>query len=127
MVAVGSGHPDGAADAVLRALPVLIGALLLYLGVMIAQPFVMELIPGFGRSELTGTYFGIFYVVSGIAAAVGNTVVGWAMDTGRKGDADWLPWACCALFGLASALGVAWMHRLGSLPPPSKPAVPATV
>ncbi|WP_340375235.1 MFS transporter [Streptomyces sp. SS7] len=119
LVVGSSGHP------VLRALPVLIGALLLYLGVMVAQPFVMELIPGFGRSELTGTYFGIFYVVSGIAAAVGNTVVGWAMDAGERGGADWLPWACCALFGLASALGVAWLHRLGSLPMPSKPAVPA--
>ncbi|MDN3027444.1 MFS transporter [Streptomyces sp. S.PB5] len=121
LVVGSSGHP------VLRALPVLAGALLLYLGVMVAQPFVMELIPGFGRSELTGTYFGIFYVVSGIAAAVGNTIVGWAMDAGERGGADWLPWACCALFGLASALGVAWLHRAGSLPTPSKPAVPATV
>ncbi|MEV6168562.1 MFS transporter [Streptomyces sp. NPDC051954] len=101
----------------LAALPVLLGTLLLYLGVMIASPFVMELIPGFGRPELTGTYFGIFYVVSGIAAAVGNTVVGWAMDTGER-----LPWLCCALFGLASAGGVAWLHRRGALP-----AVPAPV
>lgn len=121
LAAGASGNP------VLRTLPVLIGALLLYLGVMVAQPFVMELIPGFGRPELTGTYFGIFYVLSGIAAAVGNTVVGWAMDTGERGDAGWLPWACCALFGLASALGVAWLHRLGSLPTPSKPAVSAAV
>ncbi|WP_328935051.1 MULTISPECIES: MFS transporter [unclassified Streptomyces] len=126
VVTVGSGGPDGAADAALRALPVLVGALLLYLGVMVAQPFVMELVPGFGRSELTGTYFGIFYVVSGIAAAVGNAVVGWAMDTGERGDAGWLPWACCALFGFASALGVAWLHRLGSLPTPTRPAVSAT-
>ncbi|MEV1076767.1 MFS transporter [Streptomyces sp. NPDC050211] len=95
----------------LAALPVLLGTLLLYLGVMIASPFVMELIPGFGRPELTGTYFGIFYVVSGVAAAVGNTVVGWAMDTG-----DRLPWLCCALFGLASAGGVAWLHRRNALP-----------
>ncbi|CAL9330473.1 Multidrug resistance protein MdtH [Streptomyces sp. enrichment culture] len=122
----GSAGPDGTADAVLRALPVLAGALLLHLGVMVAQPFVMELIPGFARPELTGTCFGIFYVVSGLAAAVGNAVVGWAMDAGERGGAGWLPWVCCALFGLASALGVAWLHRIGSLPAPSKPAVPAT-
>ncbi|MFC5213507.1 MFS transporter [Streptomyces coerulescens] len=91
--------------------PVLLGALLLYLGIMIASPFVMELIPRFGRPELTGTYFGIFYVVSGVAAAVGNTVVGWAMDTG-----DRLPWVCCAVVGTASACGVAWLHRRGVLP-----------
>jgi len=124
-MAAGSGGPDDTADAVLHALPVLVGALLLHLGVMVAQPFVMELVPGFGRPELTGTYFGIFYVFSGIAAAVGNTVVGWAMDAGERGDADWLPWTCCALFGLVSALGVARLHRLGALPSPSKPAVPA--
>ncbi|WP_405966158.1 MFS transporter [Streptomyces sp. NBC_00015] len=125
VTADGSGGPDGTADAVLHALPVLVGVLLLYLGVMVAQPFVMELVPGFGRAELTGTYFGIFYVFSGVAAAVGNAVVGWAMDTGERGDAGWLPWTCCALFGLVSALGVTWLHRLGSLPSPSKPAVPA--
>ncbi|MEF9907031.1 MFS transporter [Streptomyces sp. P9-A2] len=123
----GGGAPGGAADAALRALPVLAGALLLHVGVMVAQPFVMELIPGFGRPELTGTYFGIFYVVSGVAAAVGNTVVGRAMDTGRHGGAEWLPWACCALFGLVSALGVARLRRLGSLPAPPKSAAPATV
>jgi hypothetical protein len=83
---------------------------------MIASPFVMELIPGFGRPELTGTYFGIFYAVSGVAAALGNTVVGWAMDTGEGTGAEWLPWVFCAVFGPASAAGVAWLHRRGALP-----------
>ncbi|MGC5237621.1 MFS transporter [Streptomyces albogriseolus] len=127
LTASGSGQPDGLVDGVLRVLPVLAGALLLSLGVMVAQPFVMELIPAYGRPGLTGTYFGAFYVVSGVAAAVGNTVVGWAMDTGGRAGTDWLPWVCCALFGLVSALGVAWLRRLGSLPAPSEPAVPATV
>ncbi|MGW0335973.1 MFS transporter [Streptomyces sp. NPDC003011] len=113
-----------ASGGLLDAVPVLLGALLLYLGVMIASPFVMDLIPGFGRPGLTGTYFGIFYVVSGIAAAVGNAVVGWAMDTGERTGANWLPWACCALFGVASAGGVAWLHRRGALPA-AVPAVPA--
>ncbi|MBE4740292.1 MFS transporter [Streptomyces caniscabiei] len=107
------------------AVPVLLGALLLYLGLMIASPFVMELIPRFGRPELTGTYFGIFYVVSGAAAAVGNTVVGWAMDTGERGGHAWLPWVCCAVFGLMSAAGVGWLRRLGALPAPPEAAVPA--
>ncbi|GAA3502837.1 MFS transporter [Streptomyces prasinosporus] len=126
LVPVTSGAPDGAVDAALRALPVLAGALLLHLGLMVAQPFVMELVPGFGRPELTGTHFGIFYVVSGVAAAVGGTVVGWAMDTGRHGGAAWLPWACCALLGLASALGAARLRRRGLLPAPPEPAVSVT-
>lgn len=103
------------------AVPVLLSALLLYLGLMIASPFVMELIPRFGRPELTGTYFGIFYAVSGIAAALGNTAVGWAMDAGERGGHAWLPWVCCALFGLASAGGVALLHRRGALPAPVAP------
>ncbi|MDX2604502.1 MFS transporter [Streptomyces caniscabiei] len=107
------------------AVPVLLGALLLYLGLMIASPFVMELIPRFGRPELTGTYFGIFYVVSGVAAAVGNTVVGWAMDTGERGGHAWLPWVCCAVFGLMSAAGVGWLRRLGALPATPEAGVPA--
>ncbi|WP_327593110.1 MFS transporter [Streptomyces chartreusis] len=103
------------------AVPVLASALLLYLGIMIASPFVMELIPRFGRPELTGTYFGIFYVVSGIAAAAGNTVVGWAMDAGENAGRAWLPWVCCAVFGAASAGGVAWLRRRGALPAPAEP------
>ncbi|MEV0602223.1 MFS transporter [Streptomyces sp. NPDC050315] len=120
-----TGPPGSLGAAALRALPVLAGALLLYLGVMIAQPFVMELIPDFGRAELTGTYFGLFYVVSGIAAAVGNTVVGWAMDAGGQ-DAGWLPWACCLVFGLLSAAGVGWLHKLRALPERA-PAGPVAV
>ncbi|MFE5867270.1 MFS transporter [Streptomyces roseifaciens] len=107
---------------VLGLLPVLGGALLLYLGVMVAQPFVMEMIPGFGRPGLTGTYFGIFYAVSGIAAALGNALVGWAMDTGGRDGTQWLPWACCLALGLASAGGVAWLHRLRALPAATVPA-----
>ncbi|MFE9680176.1 MFS transporter [Streptomyces sp. NPDC006285] len=106
----------GAAPRVWHAVPVLAGVLLLYVGVMVAQPFVMELVPRFGRPELTGTYFGIFYMVSGVAAAVGNTVVGRAMDAGEQGGAAWLPWACCLVCGLASAGGVTWLRRLGALP-----------
>jgi hypothetical protein len=107
---------SGASPEPWHAVPVLVGVLLLYVGIMVAQPFVMELIPGFGRPELTGTYFGIFYMVSGIAAALGNTVIGWAMDTGDHRAATWLPWACCLLFGLASAGGVTWLRRLKALP-----------
>ncbi|MFD7133579.1 MFS transporter [Streptomyces sp. NPDC059894] len=118
---VAGSAPGGWLDAV----PVLLGALLLYVGLMVATPFVMELIPRFGRPELTGTYFGVFYVVSGVAAAVGNTAVGWAMDTGERGGSGWLPWVCCALFGLASAAGVAWLHRRGALPGSPVPAAAA--
>lgn len=123
---VTSGAPPDAdvSHAALRAIPVLAGALLLQTGLMVTQPFVMELIPDFGRAGLTGTYFGVFYVVSGIAAALGNAAVGWAMDTGQSIGAGWLPWACCLVLGLVSAVGIVRLHRRGTLPgrPVSVPA-----
>ncbi|MFD5067478.1 MFS transporter [Streptomyces sp. NPDC058369] len=122
---VTSGPSAGAGDlpgALPHLTPVLMAALLLQTGLMMAQPFVMELVPAFGRSRLTGTYFGIFYVVSGIAAALGNAAVGWAMDTGGRTGAGWLPWACCLGLGLASAAAVARLHRVGALPGEPAPA-----
>ncbi|MEU4733401.1 MFS transporter [Streptomyces sp. NPDC023588] len=103
-------------------LPVLAGALLLHLGVMIAQPFVMELIPAFGREGLTGTFYGLFYAVSGIAAALGSAAVGWAMDTAGHTGPAWLPFACCLALGLVSAAAVARLHRRRALP--AEPGAP---
>ncbi|WP_326598211.1 MFS transporter [Streptomyces sp. NBC_01803] len=110
---------DAPGGPVPRLLPVLAGAALLYLGVMAAQPFVMELIPAFGRQALTGTRFGLFYVVSGVVAAAGNTAVGWAMDLGERGGRPWLPWLCCVAVGLLSAAGVALLSRRNALPEPA--------
>ncbi|MQS08894.1 MFS transporter, partial [Streptomyces alkaliphilus] len=115
------GVPDGTAAAALRLLPVLLAALVLYLGVMTAQPFVMELVPAFGRSSLTGTHLGVFYMVSGLAAALGNILVGWTMDLGENPGISWLPWVCCAAIGLASAGGVALLSRRSLLPDPGAP------
>ncbi|MEV4727268.1 MFS transporter, partial [Micromonospora humida] len=64
---------------VLRLVPVLAAAVLLTLGVMIAQPFVLELIPAFAGPRLTGTYFGLFYLVSGVLAAGCTAAVGAAV------------------------------------------------
>ncbi|MFG2294528.1 MFS transporter [Streptomyces sp. NPDC048603] len=109
-------------------LVVLAGTLLLQLGVMIAQPFVMELIPAFGRQDLTGTSYGIFYAVSGVAAAAGSAGIGWAMDTGGHTGLTWLPHACCLALGLASAAAVVRLHRRGALPcgPAPETAPPRT-
>ncbi|WP_087924904.1 MFS transporter [Streptomyces albireticuli] len=92
------------------------GSLLLYFGGMVAYPSVMELVPRFGRARLTGTYFGLFSVLSGATAALGNVVVGWAMDLGDRTRRPWLPWLTCLLLGLASAAAVAWLHRAHALP-----------
>uniref|UniRef100_A0AAU2K0R8 MFS transporter n=1 Tax=Streptomyces sp. NBC_00049 TaxID=2903617 RepID=A0AAU2K0R8_9ACTN len=115
---------SGAAPHPARLIPVLAGVLLLHLGVMIAQPFVMELIPAFGRPGLTGTYYGLFYAVSGVVAAAGSAAVGWAMDTGGHTGRTWLPFACCLALGLASAAAVARLHRGRTLPADPGPHEP---
>ncbi|WP_354638241.1 MFS transporter [Kitasatospora camelliae] len=95
----------------------LVTVLLLQLGVMTAQPFVMELIPAFGRPDLTGTYFGLFYLLSGLAAALGNAAVGRAMDA-----APWAPWLLCCALGLAGAAAVTLLRRRAGLPEPAPPS-----
>ncbi|GAA0530775.1 putative ABC transport system membrane protein [Saccharopolyspora subtropica] len=101
-------------DAAVRLLPVLLTAFLLALGVMVAQPFVYELIPSFGRAELAGTYFGVFYVVSGITAAAGNALIGWLTDLAGR-EWSWLPATLCVLIGLSSAAAVLVLDRRGGI------------
>lgn len=109
-------------------LPVLAGVLLLYLGLMTAQPFAMELIPSFGRAELTGTFYGLFYAVSGVAAAGTGAGIGWAMDAATHGGPPWLPYACCTALGLTSAAAVTLLHRRRALPRvPAPAAASATI
>ncbi|MFF2009328.1 MFS transporter [Streptomyces sp. NPDC058195] len=125
VLVAGMRDPVDAGEAVLHMVPLIIGTFLLYTGVMTAQPSVMELIPRFGPETLTGTYFGLYYVFSGIAAAVGNAIVGWAMDTGQQTGRVWLPWMYCMGVGFASALATAWLHRMRVLPGDPARAVPA--
>ncbi|MGP4020701.1 MFS transporter [Saccharopolyspora sp. 5N708] len=99
-----------------RLAPVLITAFVLAFGVMLAQPFVYELIPSFGRLALSGTYFGVFYLVSGVTAAVGNALIGWLTDL--AGDEwPWLPSALCVLIGGCSAVAVFALDRRGGIGP----------
>ncbi|QFZ19509.1 MFS transporter [Saccharothrix syringae] len=86
--------------------PVLVAAVGLALGVVIAQPFVNDLVPSFGPDALAGTYFGVFYLGSGIAAALGNAAVGWVLGSGDRPAA-----LLCAAVGFACAGGVLRLHR----------------
>ncbi|GGS35473.1 MFS transporter [Actinokineospora fastidiosa] len=89
---------------------VLVATLGLAVGVMIAHPFVYDLIPSFGREGLAGTYFGMFYLASGVVAAAANGVIGWATEAGGAWGA-----AVSAAVGLASAGAVLALHRRGAL------------
>lgn len=109
-----AGTGLGPTAFLLRLLPVLTAATLLAFGVMIVQPFVLELIPAFGRPHVAGTYFGVFYLVSGVVATVSTAAVGWVSELG-----GWLAALLCAVIGLACAAGVTLLDRRGALPPVS--------
>ncbi|MFJ8017338.1 MFS transporter [Streptomyces sp. NPDC096339] len=125
MLVAGKTGTAGTHPALL--VPVLAGALLLYLGLMTAQPFAMELIPSFGRGQLTGTFYGLYYAVSGVAAAATGAGVGRAMDIATHGGPAWLPYACCTVLGLTSAAAVALLHRRRALPRLPAPSAASAV
>ncbi|SES18284.1 MFS transporter [Actinokineospora terrae] len=101
---MGSGFLAPAASYLWPALSiaaVVVAVLGLAVGCMVAQPFVYELVPVFGEERVTGTYFGVFYLVSGALAAVTTVVVGWVSDLG-----GWAACLVCAAVGLACAVCV---------------------
>ncbi|TDE56528.1 MFS transporter [Nonomuraea mesophila] len=89
--------------------PVLVAVLALAVGVMMAQPFVYDVVGSSGGPSRSGTYFGMFYMVSGVVAAVSTVVIGWA---GPRGP------LVCAAIGLTCAAGAA-AHARRRAPEPS--------
>ncbi|MEB3370948.1 MFS transporter [Saccharopolyspora mangrovi] len=104
------------AETALRLVPVLVTAFALSVGVMLTQPFVYELIPTFGRDNLSGTYFGVFYLASGVTAAGGNALIGWVIDLAGT-SLPWLPSVLCVAIGVSSALAVLAIHRRSGIGP----------
>lgn len=107
----------------LRLAPILLTAICLAFGLMLAQPFAYELVGHFGGERLSGTYFGVFYLASGLTAAVANTAIGAATDLGST-SAPWLPAAICVTIGLTAAIAVRTLVRRTLFGP--KEAQPAT-
>jgi hypothetical protein len=131
MAVVGAGFllpllPAGGPAGV-RVLPVVAAVTALTFGVLVAQPFVLDLVPGFARDGLTGTYLGVFYLASGIVAALATTAVGRLMQaspgSGTAADVPAGAWLLCAGLGLASAAALWALHHRGRLAPRPAPAV----
>lgn len=97
------------------AIPVALAAIGLTLGLDIAQPFTQELVVGFARPALTGTYLGMFGTASGIATALGNTGIGAVDDLGRGWSVPWLSAAGLFVVALGTSAAVYRMHRRGRL------------
>ena len=91
--------------------PAIVSAVLLSLGIMTLQPFVLSLIPVLGGHRLLDTYFGFYYLVQGIGAIVGNLALGAVFDLALTLGSPSVPWLLLLSFGLASAISMVALDR----------------
>ncbi|TQM36237.1 MFS transporter [Pseudonocardia cypriaca] len=96
------------------ALPVLAGAVLFTLGIALANPFTMQLLPVVGSERLLGTYYGFYYLVSALVAAPVMAATGAMLDLAGPAWRAAAPAALLAV-GLAGATGTMLMQRRGHL------------
>jgi MFS family permease len=114
------GWADGPAHALALAislLPLTLCCLLLSVGQMLAVPFVAGLIPSLAGGRLLATYFGMYALVQGIGAALGNVAGGAALEFGAAAGWAGLPWALMVTVGLFFAASLTILDRTGQLQP----------
>ncbi|GAA1510087.1 MFS transporter [Sphaerisporangium rubeum] len=97
--------------------PLVACALLLTLGSLMVFPFEMATIADLGSRRLTGTYYGLYNLLSAIGILAGNLVSGAAMDLAATTGLTGLPWLLLTAAGLASAFAVGRLNRTGRLTP----------
>lgn len=118
--------PDGDAQfgpgLMVALLPIVATTAIFTLGYDLAQPFAIDLAAGFAPAGLTGTYLGMFYLASGIGAAVGNVAIGLVADLAEDVSLPWLTWLVVIGIGLASAGAVLTLQRGQRLFPSRRPA-----
>lgn len=107
----------GLAGVLLIMLPVLVTTVLFTAGQAVTNPFAMELLPVVGSERLAGTYYGFYYLVSSVVAAVVSWLVGALLDGFTAPELRWLPWLALCAVGAAGAVGTATMQRRGLLAP----------
>ncbi|WP_267593396.1 hypothetical protein [Carbonactinospora thermoautotrophica] len=94
---------------------VLLCTVVLTVGMMLAQPYAMDLIPRLAGERRIGTYYGLYYLVGGLAAAGGNAAIGALIDFARRSGMPALPWLVLAGFGVLCALAVTALDRRADL------------
>ncbi|MFR9806528.1 MFS transporter [Pseudonocardia sp. RS010] len=110
-VALSALLPTATTVEPLPGLVVLGGAVLFTLGIALANPFTMQLIPVVGDERLTGTYYGFFYLVSALVAAGVSAAAGSLLDAGAPAVAA----GCVVVVGSVCACGTGWLQRRGAL------------
>jgi MFS family permease len=84
-------------------IPVLLGTVVFSVGMAVTNPFSMALLPRLGRDDLSGTYYGVYYLASALASTVVNVAVGDLLDRFPDGPGRALPFLALFLVGLLSA------------------------
>ncbi len=111
---VGAALPTAVGLTPAAVLPVLAGAVVFTLGIALANPFTMQLLPVLGSERLLGTYFGSYFLVSAVVSAAVSAAVGALLDMSGPGWRAVAPLVLCAV-GLAGAAGTLLMQRRGLL------------
>lgn len=119
---LGLGGAAGWLTLGISLLPLALCCVLLSLGQMLAAPFVAGLIPSLAGGRLLATYFGMYALVQGVGAALGNLAGGAALGVSEAAGWPGLPWALMMTVGLICAASLMGLDRTGLLRPQAREA-----
>ncbi|MFE0654632.1 MFS transporter [Streptomyces sp. NPDC059534] len=105
---------------VLATVPILLSALLLNLGTMLAYPFEMDIIVTLADNRYVATHYGLYNTLCGIGIAAGNLMTGAILDTAHATGTPELAWATLSAVGCVSTIAIAFLHHSGLLTPPTQ-------
>ncbi|MCS7475434.1 MFS transporter [Umezawaea endophytica] len=111
-----TAHPLPLPDALVAVAPVVLGTVVFSVGIAIANPFMIDLLPVVGSEKLVGTYYGFFYLVSALVAAGISAGVGALLEFDGAA-ARWTPFTALLLIGLLGGALIATMQRRRLLDP----------
>ena len=107
------GVPAELLRTAVNVAPLALCCVLLIGGQMLAAPFIASTIASLSAGRLVGTHFGVYAVVQGVGAALGNFAGGAAFDLARDAGNSGLPWAVMAAVGFVCAASLAALDRIG--------------
>jgi DHA1 family multidrug resistance protein-like MFS transporter len=98
----------GLADSVMA---LLLCVALFSAGALLASPSQQTVTAGFANPAALGSYFGVNALALAVGGGLGNYSGGLLYGLGQQRAAPALPWLVFCVVGLASAVGMALLHR----------------
>ncbi len=90
--------------------PLLLSAVLISAGVLLAFPSQQTVTANLANPASLGSYFGVNALALAVGGGLGNLSGGLLYDLGRRLDLPFLPWTVFCAVGLATAAGLALME-----------------